>query len=122
MTPQYDLAFRDLREGIADWQMWGRQGWSDVRARYRRTAFGPFWATVSLGIFMVTFSFVWAQLWKMNVRDYLPFVAAGMLTWTLLSGIITEGVMTFISAESLIKSMRFPFTVLSCAEIGRAHV
>ncbi len=119
MTPQYNLALRDIRQGLSKWEMWGRQGWSDVRARYRRTAFGPFWATLSLGIFMITFSLVWAQLWKMNIRDYLPFVAAGMLSWTLISGIITEGVMTFIAAELLIKSMRFPFTVLSCAVVWK---
>jgi len=119
MTPQYDLAFRDIRDGLTRWRMWGRQGWSDVRARYRRTSFGPFWATLSLGIFMVSFSLVWAQLFKMNVREYLPFVAAGMLSWTLISGIITEGVMTFIAAEGLIKSMRFPFAVLSCAVVWR---
>ncbi len=119
MKPEYDLAFTDIREGVTQWRMWGRQGWSDVRARYRRTSFGPFWATLSLGIFMVSFSIVWAKLWKMNVSDYLPFVAAGMLTWTLISAIMAEGVVTFISFEALIKAMRFPYTVLSCAVVWR---
>src|SRR4051812_6417241 len=63
MTPQYDRALQDVVEGVSAWSTWGRMGWSDVRARYRRTTFGPFWATVSLGIFMVSFSIVWAQLW-----------------------------------------------------------
>lgn len=119
MTPQYDLALSDIRQGVTEWRMWGRQGWSDVRVRYRRTAFGPFWATLSLGIFMVSFSVVWANLWKLDVREYLSFVSAGMLSWTLISAIITEGTTTFISAESLIKSMGFPYTVLSCAVVWR---
>lgn len=119
MTPHYDRALSDLHQGITHWRMWARQGWSDVRARYRRTAFGPFWATLSLGIFMVSFSIVWAKLWNMNIRDYLPFISAGMLSWTLVSAIITDGTMTFISAESLIKSMRFPYTVLACAVVWR---
>jgi ABC-type polysaccharide/polyol phosphate export permease len=119
MAPQYDRALRDIRLGVANWRMWGRQGWSDVRARYRRTTFGPFWATVSLGIFMVSFSIVWSQLWNMNVREYLPFVAAGMLGWTLVSAIIVDGTTAFTSAEPLIKSLQFPLTVLTCAVVWR---
>ena len=119
MNPQYDLALQDIREGVTNWPMWGRQGWSDVRARYRRTALGPFWATLSLGIFMVSFSVVYANLFNMNIREYLPFVSAGMLSWTLISGIVTEGATTFIGAEALIKSMRFHYSILACATVWR---
>lgn len=119
MTPRYNQALNDFYLGITRWRMWGRLGWSDVRARYRRTAFGPFWATLSLGIFMVSFSVVWSQLWKMDLREYLPFVSAGMMSWALISAIITEGTMVFISAEALIKAMGFPYSMLSCGIVWR---
>lgn len=119
MTPQYDHALNDIRQGFVEWRMWTRQGWSDVRARYRRTAFGPFWATLSMGIFVVSFGLVGSRLWNMNIREYLPFLAAGMVSWTLISTIITDGAVTFVSAEGLIKSMRFPYTVFSYTVVWR---
>lgn len=99
--------------------MWGRLGWAEVRGRYRRTIFGPFWAVVSLAIFIIIFSIVWARLWKSNFVEFLPYVSAGMITWTMLSAIITEGCATFTAAEALIKSLRFPYTVLTCAVAWR---
>ena len=99
--------------------MWGRLGWAEVRGRYRRTVFGPFWAVVSLAIFIIIFSIVWARLWKVNVVEFLPYVSAGMITWTMLSTIITEGCATFTTAEGLIKTLRFPYTLLTCAVTWR---
>ncbi len=99
--------------------MWGRLGWAEVRGRYRRTVFGPFWAVVSLAIFMIIFSIVWARLWKSNFVEFLPYVSAGMITWTMLSAIINEGCATFTTAEGLIKTLRFPYTLLTCAVAWR---
>lgn len=99
--------------------MWGRLGWAEVRGRYRRTVIGPFWAVLSLAIFIVIFSIVWARLWKTNLVEFLPYVCAGLITWTMLSTIINEGCSTFTGAEPLIKSLRFPYTVLTCAVAWR---
>ena len=99
--------------------MWGRLGWAEVRGRYRRTVIGPFWAVLSLAIFIIIFSIVWARLWKINVVEFLPYVSAGMITWTMLSTIINEGCLTFTVAEALIKSLCFPYTVLTCAVTWR---
>src|SRR5271154_3160398 len=122
LTPQYDLAFRDIAEGISRWRLWSRAGWSDVRARYRRTTFGPFWATISLGIMMVSMGLVWSALWKMNVKEYLPFISAGLLSWTLLSSIITDGTSAFTSQKGLLEALHFPLTMLTCAIVWRILV
>src|SRR5271154_2943501 len=119
LTPQYDLAFRDIAEGISRWRLWSRAGWSDVRARYRRTTFGPFWASISLGIMMVSMGLVWSFLWKMSVRDYLPFISAGMVSWAMVSAIITDGTMVFIAQKSLLETLHFPLTMLTCAVVWR---
>ena len=119
LTPQYDLAFHDIADGVLKWRLWSRAGWSDVRARYRRTTFGPFWASISLGIMMVSMGLVWSALWKMNVREYLPFISAGLLSWTLLSALISDGTAAFTAQKGLLEALHFPLTMLTCAIVWR---
>jgi ABC-type polysaccharide/polyol phosphate export permease len=119
MTPQYDVAVKDIVDGLGDWRMWGRLGSQEVRRRYRRTVIGPFWTTLSLGIFVVALGILWSELWKQNPKTYLPFLCSGMLVWTMLSSIINEGAAAFVSAEGLIKQLRFPYTLLSCSVVWR---
>ena len=119
MRADYRGALSDIVEGVANWEMWGRLGWQEVRRRYRLTVIGPFWTTLSLGIFIFTLGIVWAQLWKQDPKTYLPFLAAGMISWGLVSQIINDGCSVFIAAEALIKQLRFPYTSLSCMVVYR---
>jgi ABC-type polysaccharide/polyol phosphate export permease len=99
--------------------MWGRMGWQEVKRRYRRTLIGPFWTTLSLGIFIFSLGLIWAELWKMDPRQYLPYLCSGLLAYTLVSSIITESCTVFWSAEGLIKQLRFPYTILTCTVVWR---
>lgn len=121
MTPQYQygVAINDISYGLIGWHMWGRLGWQEIKRRYRRTIFGPFWTTMSLGIFIVTLGFLWANLWKQDAKAYLPFLCAGMLAWSLVSTIMTESCGVFTGAEALIKQLRFPYTYLTCSVVWR---
>lgn len=119
MHADYRGALLDVRQGVANWRMWTRLAWSDVRMRYRRTLLGPFWATLSLGVMIFVMSVVMARLFNADLKQFLPYVTSGMVTWTLLSGLVTEGTSVFISAEPLIKSLRIPLTTLVCAAAWR---
>ncbi|MGE0474491.1 MAG: ABC transporter permease, partial [Nitrospirales bacterium] len=70
MQPQYGPALVDMIEGTLSWRMWGRLGWLDIKRRYRRTMIGPFWTTLSLGIFILTLGIMWAHLWKQDPKMY----------------------------------------------------
>lgn len=98
MTPQYGPVFADIKEGFQNWKVWGRLGWRETRLRYQRTVIGPFWTTLSLGIFVGVMGVIWAQLWKMDTKTYMPFLTSGLITWFLFSVMVTEGCATFISS------------------------
>ena len=119
MRADYRAALRDIRQGIAHGAMWTRLGWSDVKGRYRRTMLGPFWATLSLGIMIFALSVVMSRLFNADLKQFLPYLTSGMVTWTLISAMINEGTSVFINAETLIKSMRFPLMTLICALVWR---
>ncbi|HLW47014.1 MAG TPA: ABC transporter permease [bacterium] len=116
---QYDIAALDIITGLSDWRMWGRLGWQEIKRRYRRTAIGPFWNTLSLGIFMLALGLVWANLWHQDPKVYLPFLTTGLLAWNLVAAVISEGCQTFLSGESLIKQLRFPYSLLACTVVWR---
>jgi homopolymeric O-antigen transport system permease protein len=119
MTPHYDDSFADVFNGVTNWRMWSRMGWQELRRRYRRTVIGPFWTTLSLGVFIFTLGFLWAHLWREDPKAYLPFLCSGMITWVFISSIVTEGCSAFTSAESLIKQINVPYTLLICTVVWR---
>lgn len=119
MIPYYGPVFDDIREGVLAYDIWGRLGWRETRLRYQRTVIGPFWTTLSLGVFVVVMGILWSQLWKTDPKSYMPFLTSGMITWLLFSTIMTEGCGTFSGAENLIKQLRIPYTMLACSVVWR---
>lgn len=119
ITPHYASARNDITVGLSDWRMWGRLGWAEVRRRYRRTVLGPFWTSFSLAVFVVTLGIVWSTLWHQEVRTYLPFLCAGLVTWTFVSTTLIESCAAFTAQEMLIKQMRFPYSILAASVVWR---
>jgi ABC-type polysaccharide/polyol phosphate export permease len=119
MRPEYSSARQDFAAGLADWPMWGRLGWADVRRRYRRTAIGPFWTSLSLSVFVLALGIVWAALWQQPLRTFLPFLCAGLVVWTFVSTTIAESCSVFVAQESLIKQIRFDYSMLASAMVWR---
>jgi len=112
----------DLIEGILFWELWVRLSMNEMRRRYKRTLLGPAWITLSLLIFALTMSLVWAGLWNQKVVDFLPFLLSGLVPWTMISSVIGESTAVFLAGESLIKNQQFPYSLLSYGVISRNFI
>jgi ABC-type polysaccharide/polyol phosphate export permease len=115
----YNIALIDVVAGMLAFDIWGRLGWRDIKRRYRRTTFGPFWTTVSLGIFVTVLGLVWSNLWHMDPRTYLPYLTSGMLCWVFFSAICTESCLGIVQQQGLLKQLRISYTLLACASVWR---
>jgi len=104
-------ALHDIREGLSAVHIWWQFGWHDVKQRYRRSVLGPFWLTISTGVMVGALGFLYARILNQDVRDYLPYLAIGLIIWQFLSTTIGESCQSFISADALIKQIRAPLTV-----------
>ena len=104
-------ALVDVAKGARAVHLWRMLGWQDVRQRYRRSKLGPFWLTISMGVLVGTLGVLYASLFKIAVADYLPFVAAGFIVWSLIAGFINEGCAAFIDAGAIIKQIAVPLSV-----------
>src|SRR5205085_5798388 len=104
-------AVADLLEGFRLGELGSTLGWHDIRQRYRRSIVGPFWLTLSMGIMVAGLAYLYAGLFGQNAEGYLPYVATGMIVFSLISTIATEGSSVFISSASLILQLRAPLSI-----------
>ncbi len=103
------MAFADLFQGIKNYRLWHYLAMLEMRRRYRRTVIGPFWATLSIGFFILCMGVVLSGLWGNNTKEFLPYFSAGYISWILISSLITEGCNTFISNELYLKQLSVPY-------------
>ena len=108
-VPQQALA--DLVEGARLYGLWSRLAFHDIRQRFRRSVLGPFWLTLSMGIMIGAMGLVFSTLFHQDIAQTLPYIATGIIFWTMLITCITEGTATFISAESTIRNVPMPVSV-----------
>lgn len=80
-------------------------GWHDIRSRYRRSVIGPFWLTISMGVMIACIGLVFGGIFNTPMDEYLPFLTAGIILWTFITGTINEGCTAFISAEGMINKV-----------------
>lgn len=109
--PRAVLATLDIVEGLKAWQLWSLLGWTDILQRYRRSALGPFWLTISMGVTVGALGFLYASLFKLTLADYLPFLALGFIFWQFISGLLLDGCSVFIGAEGTIKQAKSPYSI-----------
>lgn len=113
------LAWQDLTEGLAKWPIWLTLAYRDISVRYRRSVLGPFWLTLSMAITIYTMGYLYGHLFHTDLQRYYPLLAAGMLTWGLLSSIITEATEAFSTTTALIEQIKLPFTLYIHRVIAR---
>lgn len=91
--------------------LWLTMGWYDVRQRYSRSVFGPFWVTISLAVFVAGLGVTYAALFRVPVATFLPYVTVGMVLWSLITALLNEGAATFTAATAAIKQMPAPIGI-----------
>lgn len=105
------LAAADFKETLIKWRIWCLLASQDIKLRYRRSVLGPFWLTLSMAITVYSMGFLYGHLFRMELKDYYPFLVAGMLSWSLISNSINDLTDTFTTYEGLIKQLKLPYTL-----------
>jgi lipopolysaccharide transport system permease protein len=108
---QARMAIRDAVGGAALWPLWVKLGWNDILQKYRRSLLGPLWLTASMAIMVISLGVVYAQLFKMPLSHFMPFLSVGLLIWGYISMLLGESGSLFTGAESYIKQVRLPYSV-----------
>lgn len=83
----------------------------DIRGRYRRSVFGLGWSLLHPLAMTAVLCFVFHQIFGQSIGNYALFVLTGMMVWTFLSAIVTEGCLSFYRAEGYIRSQNAPLAI-----------
>lgn len=110
-------AMEDIASGLARWNLVVLLGASDVASRYRRSILGQFWLTLSNALLIVAIGFVWANIWKQPLAEFLPYLAAGHVFWLLMTTSLTDASTTYATSASYMKELNLPRSTYLLANI-----
>jgi ABC-type polysaccharide/polyol phosphate export permease len=105
---EIDMALRDLRASLQRFGLAWSLAWHDIVSRYRGSILGPFWITLSMGLMVAGIGLLNARLFSASLRDFIPFVATGIVFFGVISGIINEGCETFVQASGMLSQTSLP--------------
>lgn len=111
MAVQSAKAAKDFADGLRMHRVWVMLARMDIRQRYRRSILGPFWITIAMIVWIAAIGPLYSLLLGIDSREFIPYLAMGIITWGLIAGVILEGAASFVAAEHLVRSMRLPYTV-----------
>jgi lipopolysaccharide transport system permease protein len=120
--PRISEGLQDLIAGLRAWRLWTMLGWNDVRQRYRRSLLGPFWITLSMGLFTILLGIIYSRLFNTEIAEYLPYVALGLISWGFVSGTTGDACMSFVENAGLIKQLRLPFSLYALRTVWRSFI
>lgn len=83
-------------------------GWQDIKQRYRRSKLGPFWLTISMGTMIGMIGLIFGQVFGSPMKEFLPYLSAGIIFWTFISSCALEGSGSFINSAGMIRQLNLP--------------
>lgn len=101
--------FEDITHSVRTRDLWLYLGRQDIKMKYRRSVLGPWWYTLSTGILVLTLGLLWSQVFNQPTGYYMSYFAAGIVTWTFISGFITESATSITQFEGFIKQQHTHF-------------
>lgn len=108
MTQQYPASSlsRDMFAAIGERDLWLFLAMQDIKLRYRRSKIGPFWITLTMGIFCVSLGVIYSQLFKSDIKEYLPFLSMGFIFWGLFSGLLSVSPNLYVENAAYMKDIK----------------
>ena len=113
---------RDLLSGIRAWPMWTMLGWNDIRQRYRRSVLGPFWITLSVAVFISLLGVIYSNIFKIELRTYLPFLTLGYVIWGFVAQATGESSLSFQESAHIIRQIRLPYSIFAFRVVWRNFI
>jgi lipopolysaccharide transport system permease protein len=83
----------------------------DLKRRYRHSVLGLGWSLLQPIVVMSVLCMVFCNVFQMNVREYAPFVLAGLACWNFLVSVTLQGCQCFIQGEPYIRQHPVPLSI-----------
>jgi ABC-type polysaccharide/polyol phosphate export permease len=90
------------------WRVWTHLAITDLRSRYARSLLGFGWILATFAIWAGGVGLVYARLFALEVRTFVPFLSIGFAIWGFLTASLVESAGAFIGAAGYVKQFNLP--------------
>lgn len=104
-------AWTDLRWGLQRAPVWRELVRRDLASRTKGANLGTLWLIIAQAVAIMGMGVVYSSLFNMNLQDYLPYLATGLITWGLMISLINEGSDVFTYSRGYLTQIRLPLSV-----------
>lgn len=104
------IAARDIVGGFGKFPLWRYMAFRELRLRYARSFIGPFWITISMGLWVIALSLLYGGLFGAPLEEVAPFITLGVVIWTYLQAVLTEGSTSLMTAKGMLEQMETPIS------------
>lgn len=112
-------AFDGILEGARRYPIWLELVRRDVKSRTKGASLGSLWLVIAQAVAIGGMGFVYAELFKLSITDYLPYLATGLITWGLIIQLINESIDIFTYARGFLTQVRLPLSLFVFRHVGR---
>jgi ABC-type polysaccharide/polyol phosphate export permease len=112
----------EILAGFRAWPVWMVMSWDDIRQRYRRSVLGPFWITLSMGVFILILGIIYSRLFHTPLEHYMPYLTVGYIVWGFISSTTSEACNVFYESAGIIKQIKLPFSIYVMRVIWRNFI
>jgi len=112
----------DLWAGMRAWPLWTMLAWNDIRQRYRRSVLGPFWITLSMGVFILLLGVIYSRIFAVDIATYLPYLTLGYVLWGFISQTTMDSCGAFQEGERIIKQIKLPYSLYVLRVVWRNFI
>lgn len=86
---------RDLFTSLKRCQSWLYVAYFAFLIRYRKTILGPTWLVVGPALFVAALGFLFSDINGVRYSVFVPYMATGLIVWTLVSGFLINSATVF---------------------------
>ena len=91
----------------------------EIRNRYKWSRLGSLWVILSFAIYCSSVSIVYSRIFNQDLKEYLPYLASGLLSWTFIQSFYVEGITLYSNYKGYIVNINLPFYVYSLVSVLR---
>lgn len=107
----YDFMQNDLVPGLCNTRRWKSLSHRSLRLMNRRAKLGFLWVILSATIFVAAIGLVYSLVFQIEIKSYLPYVACGYITWSLIASNLISAPSVFTTYRNYISQRNLPLTV-----------
>lgn len=105
---QTGIFHTDMLRAASLWRLWSYLAINDLRGRFARTLLGYGWVFATFAIWAAGVGLVYARLFELDAREFVPFLTIGFALWGFITASFTDSSGALLNAAGYVKQFDLP--------------